>query len=393
MNSNIDETSGVVASGPALAAPSCFGISATISGTPGADVLRGTPGPDVIVGGGGNDTIRGLGGDDRICGGAGADVLAGGSGGDWVDGGALEDSIRGGPSDLRIEHHSLLGNDNLFGGPGDDSIWSGRGPIDFLYGETGNDTLTGAPNQQLLSGGPGNDVLSGSTGQDELWGGPGADHLGGAGGRFDLALYFTNGGRLSVNLATQHADGEGRDSLSGVEAAFAFGNSDDHLTGNGRRNFFVSGDVTLNALAEIYGLTVAESAAALSLADFFAEELRRTPRQGGGNRAAGRAFRNHVTAFSNVAHRRPDVLERERDLGACHSDPVVAPAAHDLAGHGPRREHRAEQLLFDPEPLAVGSLDQKFEHTITLPLLAARLRSALSRGRDRPGPTPRAARA
>ncbi len=45
-------------------------------------------------------------------------------------------------------------------------------------------------------------------------------------------------------------------------------------------DFFVSGDVTLNALAEIYGLSVAEGSAGLSLADFFAEELRHTPRQG-----------------------------------------------------------------------------------------------------------------
>ena len=45
-------------------------------------------------------------------------------------------------------------------------------------------------------------------------------------------------------------------------------------------DFFVSGDVTLGALAEIYGLSVAENNAGLSLADFFDEELKRTPRQG-----------------------------------------------------------------------------------------------------------------
>jgi Ca2+-binding RTX toxin-like protein len=236
--------SGIVASGPALAAPTCFGRAATILGTPGADVLRGTPGADIIVGSGGNDTIRGLGGEDRICGDDGADVLAGGSGGDRIDGGAMEDSIRGGPSgDVRTTHRgTFVFNDNLFGGPGDDTVWSGRGQFDFLYGQTGNDTLTGAQDEQLLAGGPGNDVLSGSSGQDELWGGPGDDHLGGATGRFDLVLYFNDTPRLTVNLATQHADGDGRDSLSGVEAVFAFGTSDDHLIGDGRGNFFVSGD-------------------------------------------------------------------------------------------------------------------------------------------------------
>ena len=45
-------------------------------------------------------------------------------------------------------------------------------------------------------------------------------------------------------------------------------------------DFFVSGDVSLGALAEIYGLSVAENNAGLSLADFFNEELKRTPRQG-----------------------------------------------------------------------------------------------------------------
>jgi cell volume regulation protein A len=45
-------------------------------------------------------------------------------------------------------------------------------------------------------------------------------------------------------------------------------------------DFFVSGDVTLNALAEIYGLSVADKDAGVSLADYFADELKRTPRQG-----------------------------------------------------------------------------------------------------------------
>ncbi len=45
-------------------------------------------------------------------------------------------------------------------------------------------------------------------------------------------------------------------------------------------DFFVSGNVTLGALAEIYGLSVAEDNVGLSLADFFDEELKHTPRQG-----------------------------------------------------------------------------------------------------------------
>jgi cell volume regulation protein A len=45
-------------------------------------------------------------------------------------------------------------------------------------------------------------------------------------------------------------------------------------------DFFVAGDVTLGALAEIYGLSIADDHAATALADHFAEELRRPPRQG-----------------------------------------------------------------------------------------------------------------
>jgi cell volume regulation protein A len=45
-------------------------------------------------------------------------------------------------------------------------------------------------------------------------------------------------------------------------------------------DFFVSGDVTLGALAEIYGLTIAPDAAATSLASYFSEELNHAPKEG-----------------------------------------------------------------------------------------------------------------
>ena len=45
-------------------------------------------------------------------------------------------------------------------------------------------------------------------------------------------------------------------------------------------DFFVSGDVTLGALADIYGLTIAPDAAEISLAAHFADEIRRRPKQG-----------------------------------------------------------------------------------------------------------------
>jgi cell volume regulation protein A len=45
-------------------------------------------------------------------------------------------------------------------------------------------------------------------------------------------------------------------------------------------DFFVAGDVTLGALAEIYGLTIAADAAGMTLADYLGEELKRAPKQG-----------------------------------------------------------------------------------------------------------------
>jgi cell volume regulation protein A len=45
-------------------------------------------------------------------------------------------------------------------------------------------------------------------------------------------------------------------------------------------DFFVSGDVTLGALAEIYGLSIAPQDADMMLADHFADEIKRRPKQG-----------------------------------------------------------------------------------------------------------------
>jgi potassium/hydrogen antiporter len=44
-------------------------------------------------------------------------------------------------------------------------------------------------------------------------------------------------------------------------------------------DFFVGGDVTLGALADIYGLSIAPEEAETSLANYFVEELRRRPKQ------------------------------------------------------------------------------------------------------------------
>ncbi len=112
----------------AVASAICLGLTATIVGTSGDDVLDGTPGDDVIFGGRGNDIIRGLGGNDLICGGAGDDTLHGGRGVDGLHGGAGDDELRGGQGADRID--GGRGMDVLVGGSGADRLHGGPGGRD-----------------------------------------------------------------------------------------------------------------------------------------------------------------------------------------------------------------------------------------------------------------------
>ena len=89
----------------------CYGVTPTIVGTSGNDVLHGTPGGDVIAGGDGRDFLKANRGNDVLCGGAGNDTLRGGK-----------------------------GNDELDGQSGNDTLSGGRGPKDFCVGSTGNDS-------------------------------------------------------------------------------------------------------------------------------------------------------------------------------------------------------------------------------------------------------------
>jgi VCBS repeat-containing protein len=126
------------AAAPAARDLKCFGVAATIVGTPGDDVIRGTNGDDVIVGGRGDDRINGRGGDDLICGRSGDDTIRGGSG---------DDRVRG---------------------------WRGD---DVIKGGAGDDRLLGGLQADKLLGGSGDDILNGGPASDECDGGPGANHL------------------------------------------------------------------------------------------------------------------------------------------------------------------------------------------------------------------------
>jgi Ca2+-binding RTX toxin-like protein len=104
---------------------SCAGITATIVGTTGNDVLRGTPGRDVFVALAGNDVVKGLGGGDLFCGGPGVDRLRGGAGNDTLNGNSGPDRLAGGPGSDTLAGNA--GDDRLRGGPGSDTCAGGAG--------------------------------------------------------------------------------------------------------------------------------------------------------------------------------------------------------------------------------------------------------------------------
>lgn len=121
-------------------APTCRGFAATVSGTPGDDILAGTPGPDVIATLGGNDRIVAHSGRDLICAGAGRDYVGAGTAADRVIGAGGRDRLlgRGGPDLLR----GSGGNDVLKGGRGSDRLRGGFG-FDRCRGGAGADSLRG----------------------------------------------------------------------------------------------------------------------------------------------------------------------------------------------------------------------------------------------------------
>ena len=159
--------------------PKCEGVTATIIGTPGSDLIRGTSGPDVIVRGdkkdliyglsGGDricgdgiDDIRGNGGDDQLFGGANVDVVAGGNGNDFIDGGKPSDALKGGKGLDTIE------------GRGEDDLLRGGEKKDIIRGQGGDDDLRGESGNDKLRGGKGDDSLNGGAGSDDCDQGPGS---------------------------------------------------------------------------------------------------------------------------------------------------------------------------------------------------------------------------
>jgi len=148
----------------------CMGMTPTITGSPGDDVLTGTAGPDVIMSFGGNDVIDALDGNDTVCAGNGNDLVFGRKGNDKILGQGGDDFVNGGS-----------GADTILGGDGNDTLWGSKGQ-DNIMGEADDDEIAGNGDADTLSGGTGDDVVLGGGGPDTITGDAGKDVLVGGGG-------------------------------------------------------------------------------------------------------------------------------------------------------------------------------------------------------------------
>ena len=185
-----------LAAGAAEEVPMCFGMPATIVGTPGDDVLTGTPGDDVIVGLEGTDVINAAtsGGTDRVC--AGSNALSldadgvpryerislwlgyadGGSGLDWIEAGFGASKILGGSNPTVVDHQGRLWPQRIVANHAEGvEISGGDGPDRIDVG------LAAEAGTAKVDAGAGADVVN-CFGDDigtrcELYGGVGGDRL------------------------------------------------------------------------------------------------------------------------------------------------------------------------------------------------------------------------
>jgi Ca2+-binding RTX toxin-like protein len=210
------------ASAEGAAGPTCFGKPASIVGH---GALEGTTHADVIVGGAGVDRIKAGGGNDLICTRGGADLIEGGVGSDRIDAGSGGDEVVGeNGSDTVLAGG---GSDTVIGKRGNDRLFGGPGARDFLDSGLGDDTLDGGPGglDQVI-GGVGNDRLNGGDGDGDLLRPDfGRDTVAGGAGAHDTASFAVSGqnsvifgaGGVVVDLAAGKAEGDGEDTLAGIE--------------------------------------------------------------------------------------------------------------------------------------------------------------------------------
>ena len=218
----------------------------TILGGPGADSLKGGIGADTIDGGASNDAIDGMGGADVLRGGDGDDALNGGRGtgdDDTIDGGAGSDllrfddvSVRRVPVAVDVDLGAGTAVDRSGGGTfGHDAVVA----VERVRGTMGNDLIAGDTAANAFDGRAGNDVLRGRDGDDAIKPGPGDDDVDGGDGT-DTFDSSDTARPLIVDLLAHNADGNGHDTVVGVESVVG-GAGADHVTGDAGANVLIGG--------------------------------------------------------------------------------------------------------------------------------------------------------
>jgi Ca2+-binding RTX toxin-like protein len=243
--------------GTAFAAGDCPGQrKCTITGTPGADVLKGTDNSDVICAGAGNDFVSGMGGNDRLYGGPGNDKLYGQGGSDLLAPGKGDDVVDGGLGRNRVDYSDVtssrlvtvdLTKHRATGGAGTDVLRK----IRDVVGSSGKDLILGDGGGNSLSGGGGADTIRAGGGSDTLVGGGGKDNLYGEKG-IDTVSYARGAAGANVSLSAGKGiqEGAGTDKLFGLENVIGSRLGDDLLAGSAGPNRLIgqAGDDSLYGL-------------------------------------------------------------------------------------------------------------------------------------------------
>ncbi len=210
------------------------GLSATLAGGAGNDVLQGgAAGGETLEGGGGDDTLTGMGGGDLLRGGAGDDAYTIADARDRVEDESGDDlawvAVDGWQVAPGIETALLLGAARvLHGGAGRQVLGANDAQGSTLDGGAGDDVLMGGRFADLLVGGAGDDLIMAGGGADIIRpGGPGwgVDTVFGLEAGFTLDLRGTGlAGRAEVRLTQMEGvvlleSAQGTMGLFGVTAA------------------------------------------------------------------------------------------------------------------------------------------------------------------------------
>ena len=222
----------VASTGSARARGSCYGKTATITGTNGSDNIKLTANKDIVDAKGGNDTIQANStrtnhGKDIICGGSGNDKIAGNNENNILIGGPGNDQLKGAPGDDLVVGDNANPNGAESGPTGSDEL-NGTGGKDFLVGDnyaTGN--ASGASPDKDLVGLDGNDKVIGDDAslQGNANGGK-SDRLAGADGN-DLVI-----GDSYAPHGNASGSGDDEKSTSNPKAGLNAGPGDDVLIGD-----------------------------------------------------------------------------------------------------------------------------------------------------------------